>query len=50
MQRLPLFTLGLLAALAVGCGDDGNTSASASGSSTGSPTTTDGTGTVRVFF
>lgn len=44
MQRLPLFTLGLLAALAVGCGDNGGTPTASDGS-TGTPTTTDGTGT-----
>lgn len=42
MQRLSLFSLGLLAALAVGCGDDKGGSSASDGGSTGSPTTSDG--------
>lgn len=41
MQRLSLFSLGLLTALAVGCGDDKGGTATEAGS-TGAPTTTGG--------
>ncbi len=42
MQRLSRFTLGLLAAFAVGCGDDKGTSSASDGGSTGAPTSSDG--------
>lgn len=42
MQRLSLFSLGLLTALAVGCGDDKGGSSGTDGGSTGAPTSSDG--------
>lgn len=42
MHRLSRFTLGLLAAFAVGCGDDKGGGSASDGGSTGAPTSSDG--------